>query len=404
MTAQSDNTGARPLDGMRVLELGQLLAGPWAACVLGYFGAEVIKIEPPGQGDPIRSWRLMDGDTSWWWRSLGRNKKSVTVNLRTDEGRAIVRRLAGECDVLLENFKPGTMEKWGLGPDALKTTNPALIYTRVSGYGQSGPNSAMPGFASVCEGYGGLRYVNGFPDRPPVRANLSLGDTLAGMHAAMGILLAWIQRGKSGQGQMIDVSIFESVFNMMEGVVPEYSGAGVVREPSGSTITGIAPTNTYKCADGKYVIIGANGDSLFKRLCEAMQRPDLAADPRFASNAGRVEHETELDAAIEAWIAPLDSEEAMRRLGAVNVPNGPIYSVADMMADPHYQARGLFQEIDIPGDRKMHIPAIVPFLSDTPGRTDWPGTDVGAHTDAVLGGLLGMSADELAGLRAAGTI
>jgi len=400
---QNSASAARPLDGMRVIELGQLLAGPWAGCLLGYFGAEVIKIEPPGKGDAIRSWRLMDGDTSYWWRSLGRNKKSVTVNLHSEAGRAIVRRLAGRCDVLLENFRPGTMEQWGLGPEDLKAVNPGLIYARVSGYGQTGPNSARPGFASVCEGYGGLRYVNGVPGEAPVRPNLSLGDTLAGMHAAMGVLLAYIQRERGGAGQAIDVSIFESVYNVMEGVVPEYSGAGVVREPSGSTITGIVPTNTYRCADGKYVIIGANGDSLFKRLCQAIERPEMAEDPRFATNAGRVEHEPEIDAAIESWIRQLDSDEAQRRLNEHRVPNGPIYNVADMMRDEHYQARGLFEEVEA-GGRKLHIPAIVPFLSDTPGRTDWPGEALGSHTDAVLGELLGLSAGELAGLRDAGTI
>ncbi len=270
-----DGSSVRPLAGMRVLEMGQLLAGPFTGHVLAYFGAEVIKIEPPGKGDPIRSWRLLDeGGTSHWWRSLGRNKKCITLNLHTDRCRAIARQLAGRVDVLIENFRPGTMEKWGLGPEDLKTTNPGLIYSRISGYGQTGPYASRPGFASVCEGIGGFRYVNGFPGQPPVRPNLSMGDTLAGMHAVLGILLAYIHRGKPAdtaaanttdqQGQVVDVAIYEAVFNMLEAVVPEYDGAGAVREPSGSTLTGIVPTNTYLCRDGKYVIVGGNGDSIFR--------------------------------------------------------------------------------------------------------------------------------------------
>ncbi|MEM7258599.1 MAG: CoA transferase, partial [Pseudomonadota bacterium] len=265
--SETKQAGKRPLDGITVLEMGQLIAGPQAGCVLAYFGAEVIKVEPPGRGDPIRQWRLLDEQgTSYWWQSIARNKKSVTINLRADAGREVARQLIGKVDVVIENFRPGAMEKWGLGPDVFKTTNPDLVYTRVSGYGQSGPMSSHPGYASACEAYGGFRYLNGFADRPPVRPNLSLGDTLAAMHAVIGVLLALLARGTHDTGQVVDVSIFESVYNMMEAVVPEYSATGVIREPSGSTLTGIVPTNTYPCADDKYVVIGGNGDSIFQRL------------------------------------------------------------------------------------------------------------------------------------------
>ncbi|MEO8223560.1 MAG: CaiB/BaiF CoA-transferase family protein [Gammaproteobacteria bacterium] len=391
--------GQRPLDGYRVLEMGQLLAGPFAASVLGYFGAEVIKIEPPGSGDPIRTWRVMKDGVSLWWHSLGRNKKSVTLDLRTPRGRAVARELALKSDVLIENFRPGTLEKWGLGPADIWQKNPGLIYGRISGYGQNGPYASKPGFASVCEGVGGFRYVNGFPGDAPVRPNLSIGDTLAGIHCVLGVLLACIQRSRDPQkrGQVIDAALYESVFNLMEGVVPEYSGAGVVREPSGSTLTGIVPTNTYRCKDRKFVIIGGNGDSIYKRLMLAMGRPDLADDPRMVNNAGRVVHEKELDEAIGTWTASLTSAEVLDLLGTADVPSGPIYSVVDMLADPHFNARGLFEEVQVNGET-LKIPAMMPFLSATPGRTDWPGPAVGAHNAEVLGSLLGYGPEELAAL------
>ena len=397
---------ARPLDGIRIVEVGQLLAGPYVGSLLGYFGAEIIKVETPGDGDPIRKWRLLDETgTSWWWHSLGRNKKCVTANLRTEGGQDLVRRLIEKADAVVENFRPGTMEKWGLGPDVFKTSNPGLIYARISGYGQDGPYASKPGFASVCEGVGGLRYVNGFPDGPPVRPNLSLGDTLAGLHTALGIVMALLRRTNDpgGQGQVIDTALYEAVFNMLEGVVPEYDGSGIVREPSGSTLTGIVPTNTYQCTDGKYIIIGANGDSIFKRLCEKMGRPDMAEDPRFADNAGRVEHEPEIDAAITEWTCSMDSETALTRLEEARVPSGPIYSVADMMVDPHFSARGLFEEVQVNGKR-LKIPGMVPKFSATPGRTDWPGPDVGSFNDEIYGGLLGLSDEEQARLRDEGII
>jgi crotonobetainyl-CoA:carnitine CoA-transferase CaiB-like acyl-CoA transferase len=374
--------------------------------VLAYFGAEVIKIEPVGKGDPLRGWRILDKQgTSFWWHSLGRNKKCVTLNLYTDKGRQMARQLVDRVDVLVENFRPGTMEKWGLGPTEVKATNPGLIYARISGYGQTGPYASQPGFASVCEGLGGFRYINGFPGGPPVRPNLSMGDTLAALHAVLGILLAYVHRQKptGATGQVVDVAIYEAVFNMLEAVVPEYDGAGVVRQPSGSTLTGIVPTNTYVCRDGKYVIIGGNGDSIFRRLMRAAGRADMAQDPRLADNAGRVTHEAAIDAAISAWTATLDAAEVLQQLAAAAVPAGPIYSVADMMRDPHFQARGLFQTVEVDG-KPLTVPALLPQLSDTPGRTDWPGPAVGAHNQEVYGGLLGLSDAELTALRDEGVI
>ncbi|HEU4600810.1 MAG TPA: CaiB/BaiF CoA-transferase family protein [Steroidobacteraceae bacterium] len=387
-----------PLAGIRVLEVGQLLAGPFAACVLGYFGAEVIKIEPLG-GDPLRNWRVLRDGTSLWWYSLARNKKSVAIDLQKAGGRALIKQLAGTSDVLIENFKPGTMEKWGLGPEDLKAIRPNLIYSRVSGYGQTGPYASRPGFASVCEAVGGLRYINGFPGGPPVRPNLSLGDTLAGLHAVIGILLALVAQGrKRADGQVVDVAIYESVFNVLEGVVPEFDGAGVVRGPSGSTITGIVPSNTYVCADGKYVVIGANGDSLFQRLMRAIGHPDMADDPRLANNAGRVIHEQEIDAVISAWTRAHDSHAVIKTLDKISVPGGPIYSVADMASDPHFQARGLFEAVNADG-HPLKIPAITPKLSETPGATRWAGPKIGEHTDEVLKGLLQLDAAEVQRLR-----
>lgn len=401
----TDAVVSRPLAGIRVLELGQLLAGPFAGTLLAYFGAEVIKVEPPGTGDPIRQWRVVQEGTSLWWRSLGRNKKCITLDLKRPPGRELVRRLIERSDVLIENFRPGTLEEWGLGPRELEALNPGLIMARISGYGQTGPYAGRPGYASVCEGIGGLRYVNGVPGQPPVRPNLSLGDTLAGLHAALGILLAlWARRNHpAGRGQTVDVALYEAVFNLLEAVVPEYDGAGVIREPSGTTVTGIVPTNTYRCRDGKYIIIGGNGDSIFRRLMEAAGRPDLARDPRLAHNAGRVVHEQEIDAALAAWTAGLNAAEVLDRLEAAQVPAGPIYNAADMLQDPHFQARGLFEAVEVNG-RPLKIPALLPRLAATPGATDWPGPEVGSHNREVLCGLLGLSEAELEALRGAGVV
>lgn len=387
-----------PLSGLRVLEVGQLLAGPFAGCVLGYFGAEVIKIEPL-TGDPLRNWRVLKDGTSLWWYSLARNKKSVAIDLQQPQGQALVRELAFRSDVVIENFKPGTMEKWGLGPQDLKASKPELIYARVSGYGQTGPYASRPGFASVCEAFGGLRHLNGFPDRAPVRANLSMGDTLAGLHAVIGVLLALHAQQRHGaKGEVVDVAIYESVFNLLEGVVPEYDGAGVVRGPSGSTITGIVPSNTYLCADEKYVVIGANGDSLFKRLMRAIGEPAMAEDPRFANNAGRVLHEKELDVAIGNWTRAHPLQFVLDTLSAASVPCGPIYDVADMAKDEHYRARGLFEEVDVEG-QPLKIPAILPKLQEHPGCTHSAGPALGEHTEQVLQEMLGLSTERIEELR-----
>jgi crotonobetainyl-CoA:carnitine CoA-transferase CaiB-like acyl-CoA transferase len=411
----TDTLSERPLDGVKVLELGQLMAGPFAGTLLAYYGAEVIKIEPPGKGDPVRVWRVMDGDTSLWWRTLGRNKKCITLDLRQPEGQRLARLLAEQSDVLIENFRPGTLERWGLAPGDLEASNPGLIYARVSGYGQTGPASSLPGYASVCEGFGGFRYINGLPGERPMRPNLSLGDSLTGLHAAFGVLLSLLQRQRSsaepgpgrgqeqGKGQVVDIGIFESVYNMMEAVVPEYDRCGVIREPSGSTITGVVPTNTYLCKDGKYVIIGGNGDSIYRRLMETAGRPEMAEDPRLATNDGRVKHQTEVDEALSEWTAGLTCDEVLILLAAAKVPAGPIYSVADMMEDPQYQARGLFEEVEV-GGRPLKIPAIVPRLSATPGRTDWPGPELGSHNKEIFQERLGLSDEELETLKKNGVI
>jgi len=375
----------KPLQGIRVLEMGQLIAGPFAGQMLAYFGAEVVKIEPPGKGDPLRSWRLLDDTgTSYWWSSIARNKKSMTLDLACEDGQKIAHQLINQADVLVENFRPGKMESWGLGPKEFETSNPKLVYTRVSGYGQNGPYASMPGFASVCEGVAGMRYVNGFPDQAPVRANLSLGDTFAGIHAVIGVLLALLNRqSDDGRGQVVDVSIVESIFNMMEGVVSEYDGTGIVREPSGTTVTGIVPTNTYACADNKYIVIGGNGDSIFKRLMNAIGRQDLAVDERLTNNAGRVAHESEIDEALQLWTSSISSVEALVVLNEASVPAGPINSVADVIADPHFQARNSFESIDVNGVQRV-VPAVHPKLERTPGTTQWPGPKLGEHTASVL--------------------
>lgn len=392
-----------PLAGIRVIELGQLLAGPFTGTLLAYFGAEVIKVEPPG-GDPIRGWRTLDDSgTSFWWRSLGRNKKCVTIDLRQPAGVELVRRLIRSADVVIENFRPGTMENWKLGPEDFRDSHPRLVYARISGYGQSGPYASRAGYASVCEGMGGFRYVNGVPGERPVRPNLSMGDTVAGIHAALGILLALFERERGGNGQVVDVALYEAVFNLLEAVIPEFDGAGLVRQPSGSTVTGIVPTNTYLCRDQRYVIIGGNGDSIFQRLMKAAGRPEMASDPRLANNRGRVAHEAEIDQALSDWCAGLDSGDVLQILDQAGVPAGPIYSAADMLADPHFQARGLFEQVEING-KPLKIPAILPRLADTPGQTRWPGPSLGSHNDEVLKDGLGLSAEEYDALRRSGVV
>ncbi|MEM1154203.1 MAG: CaiB/BaiF CoA-transferase family protein [Pseudomonadota bacterium] len=397
------SNAARPLEGIRVIEMGQLLAGPFTGTILAYFGAEVIKVEPPG-GDPIRGWREVRDGTSLWYRSLGRNKKSVTLDLKSEQGRGLAKKLLDTADVVVENFRPGLMEKWDMGPEQMKVSNPGLVYARISGYGQSGPYAAKPGYASVTEGFGGFRYINGEPGQAPVRPNISLGDTVAAIHAALGITLALIQRTRpGGEGQVVDVALYESVFNLMEAIVPEYDGAGVVREPSGTTVTGIVPTNTYRCEDGKYVVIGGNGDSIFKRLMVAAGRPDMAENPEMADNAGRIIHEDAIDEALSKWCGEHSSRHIISTLEEVRVPVGPIYSVEDMLADEHYQARGLFESVEIDG-KPLKIPAIMPRLSETPGQTDWPGSRIGSHNDEILRGILDLGDAELEQLRGEGVI
>jgi len=390
-------TDNRPLAGLRVVEMGQLLAGPFAGTILGYFGAEVIKVEPP-TGDPIRQWREVKDGNSLWYYSLARNKKSVTLDLKAERGRELAFDLLTKADIVIENFRPGAMESWGLGPEDIKAHNPGIIYARISGYGQDGPFSEKPGYASVTEGYGGFRYINGEPGKPPVRPNISLGDTLAAIHAALGVAFAIIERTKSGEGQIVDVALYESIFNVLEGIVPEFDGAGVIREPSGTTITGIVPTNTYTCKDDKHVVIGGNGDSIYKRLMTEAGREDMANDPELAHNPGRVVHQEAIDKALADWCATNNSRDIIDRLEAVRVPVGPIYDVEDMMADPHYQARGMFETVEING-QPLKIPAILPKLSKTPGRTDWPGDVIGSHNDEVLGELLGLDTAERSALR-----
>jgi len=379
----------KSLDGIRVLEMGQLIAGPFAGQMLAYFGADVVKIEPPEKGDPLRTWRLLDETgTSYWWSSIARNKRSLALDLSGTEGQQLAHRLINQADVVIENFRPGKMESWGLGPDEFEKSNPKLIYTRVSGYGQDGPYASKPGFASVCEGVAGMRYVNGFPGEAPVRANLSLGDTFAGMHAVIGILLSLVNRVQdNGRGQTVDVSIVESVFNMMEGVVSEHDGAGAVREPSGTTVTGIVPTNTYACSDGKFIVIGGNGDSIFKRLMEAIGRADMANNDTMATNAGRVANEQAIDQALSEWTASIDSVEALGILDQASVPAGPINSIADVRNDPHFQARGIH-----------------PRLARTPGATETAGPLLGAHTEAVLRDWLDADEASIQKLSESGTI
>jgi len=386
------------LAGLKVIELGQLIAGPFAGKTLADFGAEVIKIEPPAAdgttgGDPLRQWRMLHNGTSVWWQVQSRNKHSVVLDLRTDEGRATVRRLIDEADVLIENFKPGTLEKWGMGYEVLSRSNPGLIMLRVSGYGQTGPYRDRPGFAVVAEAMGGMRYLNGEPGRPPVRAGVSLGDTLAALHGVIGVLLALQARHASvsrdapkGLGQVVDVALYESVFNCMESLLPEYSAFGAVRQPAGSALPGIAPSNAYPCADGM-VVIGGNGDSIFKRLMIAIGRDDLATDPQLAGNPGRVLRVAEIDAAIGAWTSVRQVAQVLDVLNAASVPVGRIYNAQDIAQDPHYRARDMILPVTTHDGLTVEVPGIVPKLSRTPGAITRRGPLLGEDTESVLAGL-----------------
>jgi crotonobetainyl-CoA:carnitine CoA-transferase CaiB-like acyl-CoA transferase len=393
-----------PLAGIKVLELGSLVAGPYASALLAQFGAEVIKIEQPGEGDPLRKWRKVHQGTSLWWYSQSRNKKSVTLDLKSDTGREIIHRLVRGCDIVIENFRPGTLERWGIGWDTLSATNPNLIMVRVSGYGQTGPYRERPGFAAIAECMGGLRYVSGFPDRPPVRVGVSLGDTLAGLYGTLGALMALHHlKVNGGKGQLIDVALYESVFAVMESLVPEYQMFGHVRERTGSALPGITPSNTYLSADGQYVAIAGNGDGIFKRLMQAIGRDDLASDPELANNEGRTRHSARLDAAISEWTEAHPLADILQALNQAAVPAGRVYTAADIVADPHYEERQMIEHHMLPDGQPIDVPGIVPKLSATPGRTEWLGPPLGAHTAEVLGSV-GIDAAELARLRSAGIV
>ncbi len=392
-----------PLAGLKVVELGQLIAGPFAAKTLADFGADVIKIEAPRSGDPLRKWRLLKDGTSVWWQVQSRNKRSVALDLRQAEAQDIVRKLALDADVLIENFRPGAMEGWGLGPDDLLKLNPRLIMLRISGYGQTGPYRDRPGFGVVAEAMSGLRHLTGEPGRVPVRVGVSIGDTLAALHGVIGILLALQHRHASGKGQVIDVALYEAVFNCMESLLPEYSAFGAVRGPAGSAMPGIAPTNAYRCKDGAYALIAGNGDSIFKRLMLCIDRPDLANDDALASNDGRVLRVQELDEAIGQWAAGLTVEEVLAALESAEVPAGKIYTVADIAADPHYAARGMLQKVQMDDGSELAVPGFVPKLSATPGSQRRNAPALGQDTDAVLREV-GLTEAQIGALRERGIV
>ncbi|MES3009877.1 MAG: CaiB/BaiF CoA-transferase family protein [Pseudomonadota bacterium] len=396
MTLPHSPTG--PLAGLKVVELGQLIAGPFAAKTLADFGADVVKVEPPKTGDPLRQWRLVKDGTSVWWQVQSRNKRSIALDLKQPDAQAVVRALATEADVLVENFRPGAMEGWGLGPDALLALNPRLVVLRISGYGQTGPYRDRPGFALVAEGMGGLRHLTGEPGRAPVRTGVSIGDTLASLHGVIGILMALHERHKSGQGQVVDVALYEAVFNCMESLLPEYSAFGAVRQPAGSALPGIAPSNAYRCACGSWALIAGNGDSIFKRLMAAIGRDDLGQGPALGTNAGRVARVAEIDAAIGDWAAQHPVDTVLQVLAAADVPSGKAYTVADMAADPHYAARGMLMPVTLADGSTLTVPGIVPKLSRTPGGQHRAAPALGQDTDAVLREV-GLTENQIASLR-----
>ena len=401
----SASTG--PLAGVKVLELGTLIAGPFAARFMGEFGADVIKIEDPSGGDPLRKWRKLYpevGGTSLWWAVQARNKKSVTVNLKSPEGKEIVRRLAKQADIVVENFRPGLLEKLGLGYEVLSAENPGLVMVRLSGYGQTGPYRDRPGFGAIAESMGGLRHITGYPDLPPPRIGISIGDSIAALHGVIGALMALHHRqANGGKGQVVDVALYEAVFNMMESVVPEYGVYGMIRERTGASLPGIVPSNTYTCGDGDAIVVGGNGDAIFKRLMAAVGRPDLGDDPRLAHNDGRVPRAGEIDAAIQQWCSGQPIDQALAALEQAQVPASRIYSVADMFRDPQFAARAMIEEHALGDGTPLKVPAIVPKLSETPGRTRWLGPALGEHTDEVLGSI-GVSRAQIDELRRDGAI
>ena len=391
------------LQGVRVVEMGQLIAGPFCGKTLAEFGADVVKIEPPGSGDPLRQWRLIKDGTSVWWQVQSRNKRSVALDLRQPEGQQLARDLIAQADVLIENFRPGTLEAWGMSPDTLLALNPRLVMVRISGYGQTGPYRDLPGFGAIGEAMGGLRHLTGEPGRVPVRVGVSIGDTLAALHATIGVMMALYHRDqRGGQGQVIDVALHEAVFNVMESLLPEYSAFGVVREAAGSALPGIAPSNAYRCQDG-YVLVAGNGDSIFKRLMAVIGRPDLAADPGLAGNTGRVERVAELDAAIEAWTVQRTVDQVLQALGDARVPAGKVYTVADIAADPHFRARDMILQQRTREGYDVEVPGVVPKLSATPGTVRQAAPRLGEDTDAVLREM-GLSDQQIAQLRDKGIV
>lgn len=397
-----DTPSPTPLSDIKVLELGQLIAGPYCGQVLADFGAQVIKVEPPGKGDAMRQWGEADRDTGepLWWNVIGRNKQSLTLDLRKSRGQELLRELASQADVIIENFRPGTMERWGLGYEELSRHNPGLVMVRVTGFGQNGPYASRAGFASVCEAMGGLRYLSGYPDRPPVRVGISLGDTLAGLHAALGTMMALHQRYRSGRGQVVDSAIFESVLAMMESLVPEYARADKVRERSGSFLKGIAPSNAYPARDGRDVIIGANQDTVFRRLCAAMGQPGLADHPDYATHRARGEHQQAIDDLVAAWTRQHEAQQVVDLLAEAGVPAGLVYRAPDMLADPHFQARGSIVEVPDRNGRPLPMQNVFPRLSDTPGQVRQVGPALGEHTEAILSGWLGLAPHAIDALRA----
>ncbi|MFS8153170.1 CaiB/BaiF CoA transferase family protein [Vreelandella titanicae] len=392
-----------PLQGLKVLELGQLIAGPFATKLLGEFGADVIKIEPPGTGDPLRKWRMIEDGTSLWWHVQTRNKRSVALDLRSEEGQGLVRQLAAEADVVVENFRPGTLDNWGLGWEALSQLNPRLIMVHISGYGQTGPYRDKPGFGVIGEAMGGLRYLTGQPGEPSVRVGVSIGDSLSALYAVIGTLLALQERNRSGLGQEIDVALYESVFAMMESLLPEFDASGQVREPSGSALPGITPSNAYRCQGGDYVLIAGNGDSIFKRLMGVIGRDDLANDPALAHNDGRSQQAEVIDAAIQAWTADRPRDAILQALDDARVPAGYPYTAEDIAFDPHYLAREMIQTFTRPNGKPLKVPGVLPKLSATPGRLGDGGPTLGQHTDDVLDEL-GIDHETRAKLRQAGII
>ncbi|MGP9827690.1 CaiB/BaiF CoA transferase family protein [Ectopseudomonas khazarica] len=396
------NNGNMALQGLKVIEMGQLIAGPFASKLLGEFGADVIKIEPPGIGDPLRKWRKIKDGTSLWWHVQSRNKRSLTLNLKEAEAQDIVRQLVSAADVLVENFRPGTLEGWGLGYDELKAINPKLIMLRISGYGQTGPYRDLPGFGVIGEAMGGLRHLSGYPGQAPVRVGISIGDSLSSLYGVIGVLLALQERARSGQGQEIDVALYESVFAMMESLIPEYDAFGYIREPAGSALPGITPSNSYPCSDGSYVLIAGNGDSIYKRLMSLIGRDDLGNDPRLAQNDGRSQHAELIDNAIAEWTARRGRDEVIEALKGARVPVGYPYTAADIVQDPHYLARQMIEQVQTSAG-PLRVPGVLPKLSRTPGRIGNGGPQLGEHTDDVLAGL-GLSEAQVAGLRERGII